>query len=126
MLFRSNDTATTEIYTLSLHYALPISLKVKGSAVDDTRVRDVYIFVGSRKLYYKSNRDGADPKKASFEFDAPLRPGVNLITVVARETPDTTSRRTIVVRRDAADGSIMKTPKTDDPINDGAADDGDD
>ena len=25
MLFRSNDTATTEIYTLSLHDALPIS-----------------------------------------------------------------------------------------------------
>ena len=27
MLFRSNDTATTEIYTLSLHDALPISGK---------------------------------------------------------------------------------------------------
>ena len=26
MLFRSNDTATTEIYTLSLHDALPISM----------------------------------------------------------------------------------------------------
>ena len=26
MLFRSNDTATTEIYTLSLHEALPISM----------------------------------------------------------------------------------------------------
>ena len=28
MLFRSNDTATTEIYTLSLHDALPISVVV--------------------------------------------------------------------------------------------------
>ena len=27
MLFRSNDTATTEIYTLSLHDALPICTK---------------------------------------------------------------------------------------------------
>ena len=26
MLFRSNDTATTEIYTLSLHDALPIEV----------------------------------------------------------------------------------------------------
>ena len=26
MLFRSNDTATTEIYTLSLHDALPICM----------------------------------------------------------------------------------------------------
>ena len=37
MLFRSNDTATTEIYTLSLHDALPISaaiaLGLLGSAV---------------------------------------------------------------------------------------------
>ena len=30
MLFRSNDTATTEIYTLSLHDALPISLAQIG------------------------------------------------------------------------------------------------
>jgi carboxyl-terminal processing protease len=84
---------------------------------------DVYIFVGSRKLYYKSNRDGADPKKASIDFDAPLRPGVNLITVVARETPDTTSRRVLVVRKDGADGAILKTPKSDDPVSDGPGDD---
>jgi carboxyl-terminal processing protease len=100
-------------------------VKITGSAFDSERLLDLYIFVGSRKLYYKSNRDGADPKKASFEFDAPLRPGVNLITVVARETPDTTSRRTIVVRKDGPDGSILKTPKTDDPINDGAVIDDD-
>ena len=30
MLFRSNDTATTEIYTLSLHDALPISCSICG------------------------------------------------------------------------------------------------
>ena len=30
MLFRSNDTATTEIYTLSLHDALPIFSASKG------------------------------------------------------------------------------------------------
>jgi carboxyl-terminal processing protease len=99
-------------------------IKVTGSASDADRLLDTYIFVGSRKLYYKSNRDGADPKKMSFEFDAPLRPGVNLITVVSRETPDTTTRRVLVVRKDAPDGGILKTPKTDDPVNDG--DSGDD
>lgn len=89
-------------------------VKITGSASDSERLMDVYMFVGSRKLYYKSNRDGADPKKAAFEFEAPLRPGVNAVTVIARETPDTTTRRTVIVRRDAADGSIQKTPKTDD------------
>jgi carboxyl-terminal processing protease len=51
-------------------------------------------------------------------FDAPLRPGVNLITVVARENPDTVTRRMIIVRKDGADGSILKTPKSDDPVDD--------
>jgi carboxyl-terminal processing protease len=101
-------------------------IKITGVASDSDRLLDVYIFVGTRKLYYKSNRDGADPKKAAIDFDAPLRPGVNLITVVARETPDTTTRRVLVVRKDAPDGSTLKTPKSDDPINDGAGDDGDD
>jgi carboxyl-terminal processing protease len=101
-------------------------VRVTGTASDAEKLMDVYIFVGSRKLYFKSNRDGADPKKTAFEFDAPLRPGVNLITVFARETPDTTSRRVLVVRKDASDGSILKTPKTDDPVNDGAVDDGGD
>ena len=32
MLFRSNDTATTEIYTLSLHDALPISIEMQFMA----------------------------------------------------------------------------------------------
>ena len=93
-------------------------VKVTGTASDGERLLDLYVFVGSRKLYYKSNRDGADPKKATFDFDAPLRPGVNFITVVARENPDTTTRRTIIVRKDAPDGAILKTPKTDDPVSD--------
>jgi carboxyl-terminal processing protease len=101
-------------------------VKISGVAADTDRLLDVYVFVGSRKLYYKSNRDGADPKKATIEFDAPLRPGVNLVTVVARETPDTTTRRVLVVRRDGSDGSILKTPKSDDPISDGSPEEGGD
>ncbi len=86
-------------------------VKISVRAHDSERLLDMYMFVGSRKLYYQSNRNGADKHEASFEFDAPLKPGVNIITVVARETPDTTTRRVVVVRRDAADGSILKTPK---------------
>lgn len=100
-------------------------VKLSGTASDTERLLDTYIFVGSRKLYYRSNRDGADPKKASVDFDAPLRPGVNIVTVIARETPDTTTRRVLVIRRDGADGALMKTPKTDDPILDADLD-GDD
>ena len=39
MLFRSNDTATTEIYTLSLHDALPI-LIIISHRLSTTRFAD--------------------------------------------------------------------------------------
>ena len=35
MLFRSNDTATTEIYTLSLHDALPICIEIAYTSAED-------------------------------------------------------------------------------------------
>lgn len=115
-----DDVAFTTVYghappTLTLSSASMATtsdkIRVDVAAVDDEKLLDMYMFVGSRKIYYQSNRNGADKTKASFSYDVPLQPGVNIISVVARETPDTTTRRTIVVRRDAPDGSILKTPK---------------
>jgi carboxyl-terminal processing protease len=88
--------------------------ELKGNANDSERLLDAFIFVGSRKVFYRSNRNGADPKKMPFEADLPLRPGVNIVQVVARENPDTTSRRTFIIRRDGANGELLQTPKTDD------------
>jgi carboxyl-terminal processing protease len=87
---------------------------VRGVVTDNDRLLDAYIFVGARKLFYRSNRTGADPKKMPFEVELPLRPGVNAITVVARENPDTVGRKTIIVRRDGSQGELLQTPKTDD------------
>jgi carboxyl-terminal processing protease len=86
-------------------------LLLKGSAADGDRLLDGYIFVGSRKLFYRSNRNGTDPKRMSLDADLPLRPGVNVITVVARETPDTVGRKTFIVRRDGPEGELLATPK---------------
>ena len=74
-----------------------------ATASDDARLLDAFIFVGARKVFYRSNRNGTDPKKMAFDADLPLRPGVNVVTVVARENPDTTTRRTYIVRRDGAE-----------------------
>ena len=101
-------------------------VKISVNASDSQRLVDSFIFVGTRKLFYRSNRDASDPKKMTYDFEAPLRPGVNVVTVVARENTDTTTRRTLVIRKDAPDGSLLKTPKNDDPAFDGAVDDGDD
>jgi carboxyl-terminal processing protease len=98
---------------------------LKGVLSDDERLLDAYIFVGGRKVFYRSNRNGADPKKLTFEADLPLRPGVNVVSVVARENPDTTSRRVYVVRRDGPNGELLPTPKTDDDLSE-AGSQGDD
>ncbi len=87
------------------------------AASDDARLLDAYIFVGARKAFYRSNRNGADAKKMSFNADIPLRPGVNIVTIVARENPDTMAHRTFIVRRDGVNGELLPTPKTDDELS---------
>lgn len=98
-------------------------VQIKGSASDITRLLDGYIFVGAKKVFYRSNRNGTDPKKMSLDADIPLRPGVNIINVFARETPDTLTRRAFVIRRDGANGELLPTPKTEDESGDLGADD---
>ena len=57
MLFRSNDTATTEIYTLSLHDALPILLYRRWGRVTPLIIAhsliDATAFIGYAALHGK-------------------------------------------------------------------------
>jgi carboxyl-terminal processing protease len=91
-------------------------IKIGATATDVTKLLDTYIFVGSRKVFYRSNGAGSDPKKMALDADVALRPGVNVITVFARESPDTVSRKTIVVRRDGPAGELLPTPTTEDSL----------
>jgi len=85
---------------------------VKGVASDSDRVLDVFVFVGTRKVFYQSNRNATDAKRLEFDIDAELNPGINLITVVARENHDTLTRTNIAVRRDGPGGVPLPTPKS--------------
>src|SRR5258705_10725271 len=64
--FFFNDTATTEIYTLSLHDALPISSIVPADAnvegVADAIVKVVDVPFGKRpfRVHYDPTQDGAE------------------------------------------------------------------
>jgi carboxyl-terminal processing protease len=87
------------------------SLHINGGATDQSRVLDTYIFVGSRKVFYLSNRHGANQREVHFTTDLPLRPGANLVTIVAREDDDTLSRHTYVIRRDGPNGELLQTPR---------------
>ncbi|MGB0680797.1 MAG: peptidase S41, partial [Polyangiales bacterium] len=66
-------------------------LRLQGKAEDDQRVRDLYIFVGARKVFYQANREQTR-HKATFRTEVPLQKGINYITVFARESSDIVSR----------------------------------
>jgi len=90
------------------------SVKIRGAASSSTQIKDLYAFVGGRKIFYQSNSKSKDSKNASFDVEVPLRPGVNIVNVFARENADSTTRRTIIIRRDSESGELLKTPKTED------------
>ena len=86
---------------------------LRGTVTDENRVLDLYIFVGSNKVHYQSNRDGADTHRLTFEAQLPLRPGANVVAVVARQDDDVVARRVYVIRRDGANGELLATPRHD-------------
>ncbi len=92
-------------------------ITIKGVTSDQDRLLDAYVFVGNRKVFYRSNRNGSDPKHMPFEAAIPLRPGVNVVTVVARENPDTIGRKTVIVRKDGPQGELLQTPKTEEDLD---------
>jgi len=88
-------------------------VRIEGTAHDQDQVLDAYVFVGARKVFYQSNKKSTQPTKLDFGLDVTLNPGVNVINVVARESEDTATRHTIVVRRDGPNGESLPTPKAE-------------
>ncbi len=79
---------------------------------DHGGVQDAFVFVGNRKVFYMPNKEKGG-SQMKFSLDAPLKAGVNVITVVARENQDVVSRHRVVVRKDGKNGEILPTPKND-------------
>ncbi len=77
--------ADTERFTLS-------------GVVNDPALLDVYVLVNDQKVFFRSREAGEDPR-LKFTTDFALREGNNLVTVVARESQDFASRKTVVIRR---------------------------
>jgi carboxyl-terminal processing protease len=80
------------------------AITIRGKATDEKRVRNVYIFVGDDKVYFKPNTDTEKPGELSFEAELPLKNGINYITIFAEETAALDTRKIIVIRRDAPSG----------------------
>ena len=48
-----------------------------------------------------------------FSLDVPLNDGANLITVVARENEEISTRRIVIVRKDGPGGALLATPRNE-------------
>jgi carboxyl-terminal processing protease len=94
---------------------------IHGSAKDERKVSDVYVVVQNhnakvdvKKVFYKSNRNGNDPRKMDFDVDVPLWPGENYVHVVARENGQVQSRQTVVVLREGGtpgNAAVLSEPR---------------
>lgn len=80
------------------------TVHLKGLAVDDAQVKDLFIRVFNRetklppkKVFYLPNVGKTDRAKLAFETDVPLWPGSNIIQVFARETNEVQAVSTLVV-----------------------------
>ncbi|MEM7435702.1 MAG: hypothetical protein AAF436_11165, partial [Myxococcota bacterium] len=102
-----------EIVGLDTFVTQDDEFRIQGKARDVNRVRDLYIFSGGRKVYYESNENSTTPNVLAFDAKIPLQPGLNNVMIVAREDSDSEARHYFTVRRDAADGALMETPKLD-------------
>ncbi|SET32088.1 MXAN_5808 family serine peptidase [Stigmatella erecta] len=75
-----------------------------GYVTDPNGLLDVYVLVNDQKVYFKAvDPKSAEPKKLTFSTDFALKEGNNNVLVVARETQDFASRRTLVIRRRPAE-----------------------
>ena len=93
-------------------------LRVHGTARDETRIQDLYLFVRNpeakidgRKIFYRSNRKAADSHRLDFAVDVPLWPGPNYVTVFARESNEVQAQETVVIFRSHPKGEKSVTPE---------------
>ncbi|ADO74236.1 MXAN_5808 family serine peptidase [Stigmatella aurantiaca] len=93
--------ATGERFTLS------------GYVTDPNGLLDVYVLVNDQKVYFKAvDPKSTEPKKLTFSTDFALKEGNNNVLVVARETADFASRKTLVIRRRPAEVAQKLTTPT--------------
>jgi carboxyl-terminal processing protease len=74
-------------------------IRIEGTAEHPSGLRDVFIFVGDKKVFYKPAAKGAS--RLDFAADLPLEPGANQIAVIARHTGKVAASQIVFVRRDA-------------------------
>jgi carboxyl-terminal processing protease len=63
------------------------------------KLRDVFVFVNDQKVFFKVVPEATTASSLDFEASLPLKPGNNVVTVVAREDDEFQTRRSVVIYR---------------------------
>ncbi|HEX8439610.1 MXAN_5808 family serine peptidase [Archangium sp.] len=86
---------------------------LSGEVSDVTGLLDMYVLVNDQKVYFQgvdANAKQGEPRKLKFTTEFSLKEGNNSILVVARESTEFASRRTLVIRRRPAEVAQKVTP----------------
>lgn len=82
------------------------SIRLTAAARDKSQVLDAYVVVSNRtakiehrKVFYLSNRDRKPQNEMRFDATVPLWPGVNYVSVVARQSAQVQSSQTLIINR---------------------------
>lgn len=105
------DLAATNLETAADTFSL------RGSVKDESHIEDMYIVVSNpsakiegRKVFYRSNRGAKDGKSLEFSTGIPLWSGSNMVTIVARESSDVRSIKTVYIYRGPAQTAQIRPP----------------
>jgi carboxyl-terminal processing protease len=91
---------------------------IPPSSDPDARLRDVFVFVNEKKVFFKVVPDTQTSPKMEFTTEIPLKPGNNLVTVFAREDEDFQTRRSFyVLRRAPAQQASQAAPPAAPPAH---------
>jgi carboxyl-terminal processing protease len=102
---RGAPTVDGDTWRLSGVAAIP------PSSDPDARLRDVFVFVNEKKVFFKVVPENQTSPRMDFQAELPLKPGNNLVTVFAREDADFQTRRSFyVLRRTPPQTAQQATP----------------
>lgn len=76
--------------------------QISGVVSDPTGLLDVRVFVDNEKVFFRTAEAGSKPKRLDFNADFPLKPGNNVVLVVAREDDEFTAQKSLVIFRRGA------------------------
>ncbi len=75
------------------------SVQLAGVVSDDQMVKDVFVFLNDKKIFFRSNKNPASHQSLPFDISLALNEGYNHITVFARDQHDIFARRDLQVWR---------------------------